>query len=530
VVYFRIVIKGPLRVPGNWLDWATLALLAGTAGVLLASPSFPSQDGPVHLYYVDVLRGLLTHSGPYSQYFRIKAFFTPYALEYYSLLVLELGFSPAVSEKLLLCVYIFGFGFGFRYLVGSVSERSNPWTLAGIPFCMNMLVYLGFLNFCLGVALTLFMCGLWIRFSERLTPGSAAGLLAGLLLMLLAHPVAVAVFLLFIGLYVVAEVVQEAAANSWSWAPSLLALTRQLVLMAVMDVISLAWIGVFVDRTEPALAVSNYASQVGLLQAATSELELLSVAPFTSLLDRIGLLLLLGMVGLTVIGNPWKQAGRVRSGPLALMATSAICFILFCFVPPQLNGTWYFAERFPIFWVLFLIATTAALRPPLWWSNTAGVIAFCVTVSVLAMQWVHISRIAREVRPALEAPAAKSGSVGLIVGDSRQFPPGLAFDPYIWAGVHYFRRSGAILANAPWTDQSHIMIQPAHSDRWSYTDPDGTSHKIADALAAGDRFPEIDFLVQEGLADVYGSRLVNVMEWDNFTGDHEYLRFYRRRY
>ena len=68
-----------------------------------------------------------------------------------------------MSEKLLVCCYIFAFGLGFKYLVDSVAERHSPWTLAGAPFCMNLLVYMGFMNYCFGVAQVLFLSGLWIR-------------------------------------------------------------------------------------------------------------------------------------------------------------------------------------------------------------------------------------------------------------------------------------------------------------------------------------------------------------------------------
>src|ERR1019366_9124013 len=48
--------------PAGW-DSVALALLACTAILVLAVPVFPTQDGPVHLYYVDILRDLLRHSG-----------------------------------------------------------------------------------------------------------------------------------------------------------------------------------------------------------------------------------------------------------------------------------------------------------------------------------------------------------------------------------------------------------------------------------------------------------------------------------
>src|SRR5271165_6337573 len=75
-----------------WWDVAVLVLLGCTAAVVLAVPVFPTQDGPIHLYYTDILRSLLTHTGSYPQYFAIKSVLTPYALEYYVLLVLETAF------------------------------------------------------------------------------------------------------------------------------------------------------------------------------------------------------------------------------------------------------------------------------------------------------------------------------------------------------------------------------------------------------------------------------------------------------
>src|ERR1039457_7576946 len=103
--YWIVTLSEP-RLAVLW-GWAANALLVCTAMVVLTAPVFPSQDGPVHLYYVDVIRSLLTHSGPYAGYFEIKGLLTPYSLEYFALLVLEMAFPPALSEKLLVCCYIF---------------------------------------------------------------------------------------------------------------------------------------------------------------------------------------------------------------------------------------------------------------------------------------------------------------------------------------------------------------------------------------------------------------------------------------
>jgi hypothetical protein len=509
-------------------NWAAIALLACTTLVLLASPVFPSQDGPVHLYYVDVLRGLLTHSAPYVQHFAIKNWVTPYALEYYSLLALETVFSAAVSEKLLLCAYIFAFGLGFRYLVESVAGRGSPWTLAGIPFCMNLLVYMGFLNYSMAVALLLFLCGFWIRFSGRLTRGRIATLLAGLVLMLLTHPVPVAVFLLFIGVYFGADLAQDAAAGSWRWMPPLRARRRPLVLIIAMGIVALAWVGLFVDPSQPASTDPGYAFTYGWFDTVATELQLYHVAPFKALRYRAGPILLAGIACLAPITGSWKDGRRLHIGAVSLAAVGWVCFVLFCVAPPRVNGNFYFAERFPILWILFSLSAASALRLPHRWNAAAGGAAACVTVCVLAMQWGQVSRIGAQIAPALNSPPAAAGSVGLIIGALKEEPPGLAFDPYMWGGAHYFRRSRAVLANDPWMDQPLIMLRASHPTEWSYLDPDDAGPRLITALAGGMAAQNLDFVVRAAPFDFEIDGLMKRSGWSDFGSSSQFLRIYRR--
>jgi hypothetical protein len=512
---------------------AALALLASTALILLAAPFFPSQDGPVHLYYADVLRGLLTHSAPYAQYFEIKSLLTPYALEYYALLALETVFSPAVSEKLLLAGYILAFGLGFRYLVESVAERGSPWTVAGIPFCLHLLVYMGFLNFCLAVALLLFLCGFWIRFSERLTRGRVAVLLSGLVLMLLTHPVPVAVFLLFILVYVLTGVATEAAvgpaSGPASWKAWLRARRRTLVLMTAMGAMALLWVGLFVDRLKRAPTDASYASVYGWLVSIATEVQLYPVMPFRHLLYRAGPMLLVGLACATLIDGFLAKGRRWPVAAIALAATGAICFALYLILPPNINGSFYFAERFPILWVLFFLAACAALRPGRRWNMAAGCAAAFVTVVLLMMQWRNVSAIGQEIAPVLNSPPARAGSLGLIVGSETKQPAGLSFDPYMWSGAHYCRRSRAILGNEPWMTLPLIMLRPVHPSRWDNLDPKDAGRALARDLLGGVAFRRPDFVVQSGLPDSEIDGLLNRQGWSASGDGSRFLRIYRAR-
>jgi len=510
-------------------DGAAIALLACTALVVLAVPVFPSECGPIHLYYVDIIRSLLTHSGPYTQHFEIKTLLPPYALEYYSLLVFEMVFSPEMSEKLLVCCYIFAFGLGFKYLVDSVAERHSPWTLAGAPFCMNLLVYMGFMNYCFGVAQVLFLSGLWIRCQGRFSPGRVTVLLAGFVLMLLTHPVPIAIFLLFTGLHFVADLARAAAGGSWLWAPSLRARWRPLALIALMAVIAAIWVGMFVDHAQRGPAEPSSVAQIGWIRSVAGALRLGHVVPFRSPFYRIGLLLLVATAGVALLVSIWRRRGRASSAAIAMIATSAICFTLLCVAPDSINGSAYFPDRFAILWVMFLIAAAAALHPPRSWSLAAGVIALCATSVVLPFQWVTASRIASELRPALEAPPAKAGSVGLLIGAKHSREGDLWFAPFFWGGAHYFRRSGAILANAPWMWQTHIMLRPAHPDRWTGMGPYPAGQSLVNALSAGATAPDLSFVVWEGPPSAVSQAIVAGLAFTPLPPNGRMLGIYARQ-
>jgi hypothetical protein len=250
--------------------------------------------------------------------------------------------------------------------------------------------------------------------------------------------------------------------------------------------------------------------------------------PFTSLSYRVGLIFLLGMTGLALLVSVWKHGGRASSAAIAMIGTSAICFTLFFIVPRSINGSWLFPHRFPIFWILFLIAAAAALRPPRLCTLAVGVIALCATSTVVLLQWVNVSRITTAMRPVLDAPPAKAGSVGLIIGEKASDPEGLAFDPFLWGGAHYFRRSRAILANAPWMDLPIIMIRPAHPDRWSDLQPYPAAQSLLVASSGGGAVPELSFVVRGGPSGALTDAVISGLGWSPLTRPGGLLRIYSR--
>jgi len=172
--------------------------------------------------------------------------------------------------------------------------------------------------------------------------------------------------------------------------------------------------------------------------------------------------------------------------------------------------------------------------------------AFGVTCALLPMQWAIVSRIAREIRPALDTPPAQPGSVGLIISEPRyddasragpgsvgiiaepKYASDLSFDPFLWSGAHYFRRSKAILANAPWMDLPIIMIRPLNEDRWSFLDPPVAESSLRTALSRGDEVPELGLLVVVGPSDAETEEIIGRSHSVELTNSNQEIRIYSR--
>ena len=80
-----------------------LGLLAAILYVLWL-PVFPTGDGPVHLYYADVLWSLVQHQPTYAHDYAIRHLLAPYLVHYLALVSFEDLVPPPMSEKLFIAI------------------------------------------------------------------------------------------------------------------------------------------------------------------------------------------------------------------------------------------------------------------------------------------------------------------------------------------------------------------------------------------------------------------------------------------
>ncbi|HXO29674.1 MAG TPA: hypothetical protein VOA80_20145, partial [Thermoanaerobaculia bacterium] len=144
----------------------------------------PSTDGPSHVYNAWVL-GQLVSSAPaplLGQYFYVNPQPVPNSLTHVALLALMWGLPPASAEKALLSLYVLLAAGALWYLAGAIDGERAWLALLGLPFVWNMLLGLGFYNYCFSVPLFLLALAWWWRHRGR--PGLAFAAVLDTLLVL----------------------------------------------------------------------------------------------------------------------------------------------------------------------------------------------------------------------------------------------------------------------------------------------------------------------------------------------------------
>lgn len=436
---------------------------------LLSLPAFPTQDGPVHLYYTHVLRALLSHAGSnYARFYTIKHLFPPYAFYYYSLLGLSRFVSLLVADRLIVCLYVISFVFGFRYLASALGPGADSMTLLCTLLLLNWPLGMGFVNFCLSLSFVFWALGLWLRFAGRRSDYMARGgfvLLA--ILTMFTHPVPL---LLLLGIASLDLVIRFLAIRLRSQrGPQLLRLD---LITLVVAGFTLVYVKLFTSSrplqqttvgeepvsfaTRLAHNVANYSAEKGVAYLLGPGFEL-----------RLYRVLLLAVLIVPAVLALWqfvrdRREHRWTAGNTALILGIVFTLVL-PFVPPDLNGSHFFAQRLLLFvWIFALLAACGARMDA---RVQTGLLAFALIAQVIVLHAANA-----RLRPAALSIAAidtaqsliasRPGDLGLALEDPRAFdaPPGLSFNPYLWAAVNVFRHDNSVMANTPWLDLAIIPL------------------------------------------------------------------------
>src|SRR4030095_7481514 len=108
--------------------------------------------------------------------------------------------SPSNAEKLLVSGYLIVFPLSLRYAIRSIDRGAGWLAFLALPFTFNYLYYLGFYNFCYGVALSMFAIGFALRHRRAWDLRTTAILALLYLLTFGAHLLPFVMALAFIGI------------------------------------------------------------------------------------------------------------------------------------------------------------------------------------------------------------------------------------------------------------------------------------------------------------------------------------------
>ncbi len=330
---------------------------------VLSLPAWPSQDGPMHLYYTRVLSALFS-SAPshFRSYFFIKHLLPPYAVYYYALLLLSRVTSLLVADRLVVCIYLVAFLFGFRYAARGIGPNADRMTLLASLLLLNWALGMGFSNYCLSLAFSLWAIGLWLRVADHFTFARAALFIALLWVVTLSHPVPLLLVLAFGGLDMICRFAFARGAEAQQRRRQLFERAATLAGGAVCLVYVKAFtapnplqqrdtpmsLGAqIVRRLKDIVTVKN----VELLYGSWWEVRVYRIALATTML-----------VALAFAIRQWRRNRRDHrwtAGDSMLLFTAAL-FVILPELPSDISGAYYFTERLMLLlWVGALLAGSA---------------------------------------------------------------------------------------------------------------------------------------------------------------------------
>lgn len=448
--------RGPLSPRGRFLYGSLLffVLAAACCAWILWLPVFPAQDGPVHVFYARVARDLFLGGHAYADSYRIARPFPPYSVHAYLLMAFLSIMSGVMAEKLLACLAVIVCAVG----VTALARRSgNSLVLAAFaaPFLLNRFLFFGFYGYNLAIGLSLVAMAAWMSPSRSHWRDRVLFLLL-IALTMFSHPVPYLMALAFCWI--------ELACGWWN-SRSASDVEGEIPRPVRGDAVVLALASTLL------LYIAHYAHSGGILnfpplRALHHNLYRILYVFRTwdespLILPIYNWLLAAGLVAATLVAL-FQAARESRSGKITrtqlVVGFALLVLIGLPFLPGDMNGSAYFAERFSNWPPLLLIAAACGAKLGRNALRIAGGAAIAITVGALLILNAHLAPIARNLDVSSVPPNSLSG-IHLIGYTEMWAGPEVNYYPYLWGHARLVDRSGATLVSPPWLNLQIMMLE-----------------------------------------------------------------------
>lgn len=176
--------------------------------VTLVPYAFVTHDGPSHLYNAHIINEILfSKNSIYEKYHTFNPTWSqPNLTGYFILCFLQLIMPFLWAEKILVAILILIFSFGFRFFLKQVSTAADWYSLLIFPFLFNTVLFWGFYNFLIGLAILFWLIGLYEKNKNKLGPQQILQLSILSILVFYSHALVFALCVLYVFVRIVIEI------------------------------------------------------------------------------------------------------------------------------------------------------------------------------------------------------------------------------------------------------------------------------------------------------------------------------------
>jgi hypothetical protein len=325
------------------VPWPFAALIVLSIGLVWLLPYFPTQDGPSHLYNIAILHDLINGGTIWGEYFTYDLRATPnlgFHAVAYPLLTF---FSPLVTEKIFISLYILLMTVSVPCFLRSFGNRSMPLSYLVFPLLFNYAFMMGFYSFSLAVPCMLLSIALaWSLRARPLLQRALVFNLSGFILFYL-HLIPFSIYILF--LFIMPMVTANGFRNKCRELFLIITVTSPCLLNALLFLLQAP----MTHGTPPSYTIS-------LTRFGELAVELLLFS-----LDTFAVWQLAPWAGLAVMIYAMIRAPRTHQPDFVKNRDARLCVMLlllsltlvYFLAPNNFAGGSLFNQRLP--WVLFLL-------------------------------------------------------------------------------------------------------------------------------------------------------------------------------
>lgn len=435
---------------------------------VLSLPVFPSQDGGMHLYYVNALKQVHAGNGLYQHSYILRLPLPPYSVQYGVLYGLTSLMDFVWAEKVVVCLILIATATGFRSLARLLGPAGDLFSLFIFPLALGWALFMGYHNFCLSLGFSLWALSFWLRAAAGNRRYFGCFLLA-LLVVEFTHPVPLLILIAVVSVDLTLRVLKQRIRMALSLSEILRIFRMELVSLSTAIFLA-GYLALFVNGNKVDFTVQE-AIPFGAAMTRLVSLQFMCIgtACTAARLFRCFLFLLLVAslwLGWMSFRRSWRLRQTEASSTMLVCAIGLLC--LLPAIPSRVNGLDGFRERLMIYCFLFALAAACSYR------GFSRRTEYLVRVGALLFTGFDLAMAERLIRPvAQELAQVETGSKhtssqnGILLNASRIIGPRhLSANPYhIWNGARFFRRSNMLLLNDPWAGPPNILPVNRTSDR-----------------------------------------------------------------